>query len=305
MSASGTGETKVLFPGQPRSLPRTAVLGMVRRLPMRQRRSALFLRTHKRLPRVRRPRTFSEKLNWRILHDRRPELAWTCDKLEAKRRVAELCPAVRISEVYWSGIDLRELEGIELPERWILKPNAGCGLVLRGIGPVDANAVSELLRQTDGWLDQDLVRQTGEWAYGQSERCFFVEEMVGDGSTVPADYKSLVLGGEVQAWYVVQEREVKTRISYFSPDWQPLDVRVAGFADCEEVRPPASVDRMNAIAEAIAGDLDFLRVDLYELSGEIWFGETTPYPNGGLIQYVPRSFDAELGDRWVLPDLPA
>jgi hypothetical protein len=45
---------------------------------------ALFLYYYHRLPHVRNPVTFHEKINWRILKDRRGILAWTCDKLATK-----------------------------------------------------------------------------------------------------------------------------------------------------------------------------------------------------------------------------
>ncbi len=53
-------------------------------LPLPARRRYLYLAGHRRLPRLRNPRTFTEKISWRILHDRRPTLAWTCDKLAMK-----------------------------------------------------------------------------------------------------------------------------------------------------------------------------------------------------------------------------
>jgi hypothetical protein len=61
--------------------------------------------------------------------------------------------------------------------------------------------------------------------------------------------------------------------------------------------------RLESVAEAIAGDLDFLRVDLYEVASEVWFGETTPYPDSGLCYFGPREVDYEWGDFWELPQL--
>ena len=60
---------------------------------------------------------------------------------------------------------------------------------------------------------------------------------------------------------------------------------------------------MIAIAERIAQGFDFLRVDLYDVDGHVWFGETTAYPMSGLGRYSPDSFDEELGSWWTLPDL--
>jgi hypothetical protein len=227
---------EVLFEKKPRSALRRTIARLVAVLPIQQRRSLRFFAVHRRFPRIRNPRTFNEKINWRVLRDRRPELAWTCDKLAAKRRVSEVCPSVRIPETYWHGTDLAELATVDLPDEWVLKPNGGCGLVLMGDGSVDATRIAELVQLTDGWLDQDLAGSTGEWAYSQCERCLFVEEKVGTGDATapPVNFKASVFDGEVHRWGMVQWNGTEWCISYFSPEWQPLGVSNSGFPNCHE-----------------------------------------------------------------------
>ncbi|WP_235570753.1 hypothetical protein [Mycobacterium sp. Root265] len=58
----------------------------------------------------RRPRTFNEKVNWRILYDRRERIVAACDKLRMKEMAREAYPGedLSIPETYWSGTDLRD-----------------------------------------------------------------------------------------------------------------------------------------------------------------------------------------------------
>ena len=65
---------------------------------------------------------------------------------------------------------------------------------------------------------------------------------------------------------------------------------------------PDSMLEMEAAA-ALARDLDLLRLDLYEADGEVWFGETTAFPNGGLVAFEPSSVDLEWGRLWRLPEV--
>jgi hypothetical protein len=58
---------------------------------------------------------------------------------------------------------------------------------------------------------------------------------------------------------------------------------------------------MLAIAAELGAEFDFIRVDLYDVPGKVFFGEVTPYPGGGLKRFVPASFDTELGACWQLP----
>jgi hypothetical protein len=54
-------------------------------------------------------------------------------------------------------------------------------------------------------------------------------------------------------------------------------------------------------AEIIAGDLDFARVDLYDVGQHPLFGEVTLAPGAGLGRFRPSEFDLALGSLWALP----
>src|ERR1700742_3390832 len=55
------------------------------KLPLRLRRQVLYARHQRRLLNLRNPERFTEKVNWRIVRDRRELLAWTCDKQRYRR----------------------------------------------------------------------------------------------------------------------------------------------------------------------------------------------------------------------------
>ncbi|WP_236833299.1 hypothetical protein, partial [Blastococcus sp. KM273128] len=116
------------------------------------RRRYLFLAGHRQLPDLRDPRTFSEKVNWRILRDRRPELAWTCDKLAMKEHAHRLRDeaGVLVPETLWAGDDLAAVAGRVFDRAWVLKPNHRSGLVRFGAASdvVDAATVAA----TRDWL---------------------------------------------------------------------------------------------------------------------------------------------------------
>jgi hypothetical protein len=270
---------------------------VVHRLPLRLKRAVLFREAHGRGPSVRSPRTFTEKVNWRVVHDRRPLIGRLGDKLAMKSYAARVCPAVRVPQVLWSGTDVAELPGAGLPARWVLKPNHGSGRVHVGTGAPD---VAQLHRITAGWLDEPLYRERGEWVYRQARRLLLVEEFLGRSGEVPVDHKFLVFGGRVRLVQVDTGRLDGThRRRLYTPDWTPLTVR-------EQVRsgpvtpPPAALPAMTEVAEALGREFDFVRVDLYDVDGEVWFSELTPYPGGGLDPFDPE-LDRLLGSWWELP----
>jgi hypothetical protein len=164
-----------------------------------------------------------------------------------------------------------------------------------GAGRPDA---AELARITAGWLDEPLFRDRGEWVYSQARRLLIVEEFLGSGQP-PVDHKFLVFGGRVELVQVDTGRFGEHRRRLYSPDWTPVDV-VEAVAPGPLTPPPDSLQEMTKVAEALGADFDFVRVDLYDVDGEVWFGELTPYPGGGLDPFDPV-LDRVLGSYWQLP----
>jgi hypothetical protein len=279
-------------PGSP-LLPRA----VVHRLPLRLKRAVLYREAHGRGPSGRAPRTFTEKVNWRVVNDRRPLIAQLGDKLAMKDYAARVCPGLPIPRVLWSGTDVAGLAGVDLPARWVLKPNHGTMRIHVGSGRPD---VAALRRTTAGWLDEPLHRERGEWIYSRARRLLLAEEFLGRAGQVPADHKFLVFGGRVRLIQVDTGRfDGVHRRRLYTPDWTPLSVR-------EQVPPgpvtppPPSLPAMIAIAAALGREFDFIRVDLYDVDGEIWFGELPPSPGGGLDPFDPE-LDRRLGAEWQLP----
>lgn len=52
-------------------------------------------------------------------------------------------------------------------------------------------------------------------------------------------------------------------------------------------------------AEALAHDLDFVRIDFYEIDGRPRFGEMTFYPGSGLDPFDPAELDIIMGALWL------
>lgn len=280
-----------------------AVLAAIYRLPSGLSRRALFMFYYRRLPHVRNPVTFHEKINWRIIKDRREIIAWTCDKLAMKDYAATVQGAinhgVRIPQTLWTGTDVGALSNIELPEHWVLKPNHRSGHVFFGHGRPD---IASLERITQSWFQQVEGTVLHEWAYLNARPLLLVEELLGVPGVSPPDYKFYVFDGEVAAIQVHTGRHADHRLRWYLPDWSPLDVASIRLQlSPVEPLPPSNLDKMVAIAGDLGRPFDFMRIDLYNVDGDIFFGELTPYPASGIDRFVPDSFDDELGAKWQLP----
>ena len=272
---------------------------LIQRAPLKLRRQAHFLKAHHRLPNLRRPRTFSEKVNWRILRDRRDLISWTCDKLEMKSYASASGAGVEVPKTLWTGTDVSELERFDFPERWILKANHRSQCVYPGVGQPE---LSTLREATSGWLDNWQAEQLGEWAYSKATPLIMLEEWIGDGPDAPSDYKFFVFAGRVEMIQLDVNRFSGHEVRLYNRDWHPLGASKGLWKDAAVIPAPENLHEMIQIAESLGSPFDFMRIDLFSTSRGVYFGETTPYPGGGLSPFSPRAFDLELGMKWLLPD---
>ncbi|MBP1595967.1 MAG: polysaccharide biosynthesis protein, partial [Acidobacteria bacterium] len=90
----------------------------------------------------------------------------------------------------------------------------------------------------------------------------------------------------------------------FDRDFKPY-IYAFPLADSgQSVQPPPNYEDMVRTAETLAGGIDFIRVDMYNVRGRIFAGEFTVYPGGGFIRFLPHELDAALGAKWPSNEVP-
>lgn len=62
------------------------------------------------------------------------------------------------------------------------------------------------------------------------------------------------------------------------------------------VRCPNNHDDMKRICKELAKDIPFVRIDLYEVKGKVYFGEITFYPASGFGTFTPSEWNLKLGE---------
>ena len=62
---------------------------------------------------------------------------------------------------------------------------------------------------------------------------------------------------------------------------------------------PSQFDKMVSLAEKLCEGFSFVRVDLYVIQNNIYFGEMTFTPGGGQAAVFPDEYDYILGEQWI------
>ncbi len=265
-----------------------------------------FVRELGQLPRITLPRTYNEKMLWRMVFDRNPQFVTYSDKLGSKACFARICPDLRVPGVLWQGDAPEGMPFRFLSEPVAIKASHGCHFNwFPDHMPPDQEAFQ---REARRWLAADYSRQLGEWAYREVRPRLFVEEWV--EATPPSEIIELkvhVFHGAV--FYTVvylREKSSRSLSAIFDAAGSRLTVTNSvvagdpGRALPEDFRLPACYRQAMDAASRVAAQTDYLRVDFMVADDVLFGGEITVYPAAGLMtNSSPECMDA-LARAWDL-----
>jgi hypothetical protein len=248
-------------------------------------------------PDFRDPRTYNERLAWRILYDRNPLFPLTIDKIAVRDYVAEKVGPKVLVPLLGTYDRAADIPWEHLPSRFALKASHGwdMNLLVHDKAAVDRGAV---LQRADTWLQQSHYEQTGEWGYRDIRPRLLIEELLleTDGR-VPEDIKFYVFGGRVKLLRIHIDRFGSHAVNFYDTDLRLLPFRQV-FPTNSTFTPLPEVRDMTSLAERLGEGFDYARVDLYLTQGQIKFGEITHYDGSACVPFIPREYDRLLGDMW-------
>lgn len=247
------------------------------------------------------PASFTDKVRYKLARDRRPITRVYADKLAVRDYVRSLNHDVRLPRLFAVVQDERAAVAAMPREPWVMKASHGSGMVLLAPTPGSMSPI-EVARRARDWLQTDYALRYWEWQYFRLPRRVLFEEYLGEGARTPDDYKLYVVHQRVRFIEVDQNRFCGHMRDFYRPDWRRIESRIgpAPTPPAPLARPPL-LDAMIRIAESLSRDTDFLRVDLYAVRGEVYFGELTHSPAAGNFGFEDPLLDADLGRDWAVP----
>ena len=120
------------------------------------------------------------------------------------------------------------------------------------------------------------------------------------------DYKIHCFNGIPKVVLVCRDRFSKEGMTedFYTLQWEHLNVsRVSHPNSKIAISAPPNISEMLNIAKTLAKNIPFVRVDLYDIKGTVFFGELTFYPASGFQTFDPNEFDLVMGEWLELPKL--
>lgn len=253
------------------------------------------------------PQTFSEKIQWLKLYDRKSQYAMMVDKYSVKGYVEKIIGLKYIIPTLgiWSDPEKIDFDG--LPEKFVLKVTNGGGgggvYICKNKMLADRAAVVEKMRKV---LRADIYRAYREWPYKQVHPRVIAEPLIenpDNRSKDLIDYKFFCFGGVPKYCQVIKDRNTRETIDFFDLEWNhqpffglnPIGEPVFVPSSIEPEKP-IHLDEMIWIASKLSKDTFFSRIDLYDTPAGPFFGEITFYPASGMGVFTPYEYNDILGE---------
>lgn len=250
------------------------------------------------------PSTFSEKLQWLKLYNRRPEYTTMVDKAAVKKYVADIIGEEYIIPTLGIWDRPEDIEWEKLPNRFVLKCTHDSHSVII-VKDKEALNKEEACKKLAKSLKNDFYRVSREWPYKNVPHRILAEaylEPKPDTNDLP-DYKFFCFNGEPKFCQVVSGRGSQLCFDFFDKDWVHQsfhEPRIYPFAETEPSKPK-NFEKMLDLARQLASDKPFARIDFYDLHDNVYFGEITFFPAAGMGGFAPEDYDGLLGAMITLP----
>lgn len=261
-----------------------------------------FIKTGRKLN-LRNPKRYTEKSQWYKLYYRNSLMTHCADKYGV-RQYAKSKGLDKILIPLYGVYDLPEhIDFDKLPKNFVLKTtnSSHTNYICKDKNQLNIEFVKGLY---SNWLDSKSFKSGREWPYYNIKPRIICEKYLDSNNGDLIDYKFMCFNGKVEYLFVNSERNSDEGMKFgiYNRDFQLLPFRRKRLRDIDEdFDKPANYDEMVKIAEILSDDFPHVRVDLYNISGEIYLGEMTFFHGSGYIEFEPDEFDYILGGKFILP----
>jgi len=246
------------------------------------------------------PQTLNEKIQWLQLYDRKPIRTLCTDKYAVRDYVKEKIGEEHLIPLIFHTTNPTDIVPENLPDYpFIIKTNHSCGghIIVKDKSTIDWKRIQIYFKKS---LKKNYYYKTKEWQYKNIKPCIIVEKLLLDNNRIIPDvYKFNCFNGKLGFAEVHFDRYIDYRKNCYDHGWNLLNFDW-GAKRGREIIKPESLSKMILLAEILAKDFRYVRVDLYNLINKVYFGELTFSPGAGFCRFKPHEWDRKFGNKLKL-----
>lgn len=238
----------------------------------------------KQWPNLNEPKTWGEKLLW-LNHHWQPEVKSICaDKYGVREYIEQKGLENILIQLLGVWDDASDIDFDTLPDKFVLKCNHGCAMNILVTDKAKLDK-QEAVNQLNEWLKVDLGKASGEYHYSKIRPRVIAEAFLPvEKETDVVDFKIHCFNGQPKFIGVCYDRDPITHASkglIYSPQWERMLILQGDDPACSYPKPERLEDMLE-MAKKLSADFPYVRVDLYAIQDQVFFGELTFSPDGNI-----------------------
>ena len=243
------------------------------------------------------PVTFNQKIQFRKLYDNNSLYSICSDKYRVREYVKE-----KIGEKYLIPLllvtdELTEKQWDELPNQFVAKANHNSGPVQIVKDKSKANK-KEIIKELNNQLKLDYGILSMEKYYSNIPRKIIVEKFLTNSIKDFRFHTFKNKDNNLSIFVQITDSELEESIMYNALTWEKINVGNGYRIKDGEYEKPLNYDKMLEIVKTLSNNFEYVRVDLYNLSGKIYFGELTFCDCSGFGKFTDENWDYKFGSYW-------
>ena len=241
------------------------------------------------------PKTFNEKIQWLKLYDRNPLKTKLADKYMVRDYIKEKIGTGYLVPLLGVWNNFEDIDFDKLPDQFVLKCNhgSGCNVIVHDKSKLD---ISNTRMKFELWLKKNFAFTNGfELQYKDIPPKIIAEKYLENENDELWDYKFFCFNGKVKFIQVDRQRYVNHVRRFYSVEWKPYSFLSKYPLDNHILEKPAKLEEMLDIVQKLAEGFLHVRVDLYSVKDNIYFGEMTFSHESGVPKWTPDFVDEEIG----------
>lgn len=281
-----------------------------------------YFRHFKRFLSLKAPSSFTEKIQWLKLNNRKDYYPQLVDKYQVRNYISSSIGSKYLIPLLGVWDYVEDVDFNSLPNQFVLKTTHDSGgvFICSDKSKLDIDLLKKNLTER---LNLNPFSVTREWPYKFVRPRIIAESLLichtgGGGNTLFSnnlqeqahtksdlyDYKFFCFNGIPKFLKVDFGRFTEHHANYYDFDWKLLPFGEKQYPPKPDyhIEKPYNFDKMLSIARQLSDGHPFIRVDLYNVNGQIYFGELTFFPSSGFTAFEPMKYDRILGDLICLPN---
>lgn len=249
----------------------------------------------KRIPKLKNPKSFTEKMQWIKLYGRLERYGYLVDKYSVREYVKNTIGSKYLNEIYGVYDNIDEINFDLLPEKFVMKLNNGSGynLICKSKNELDEIKTKKILKK---WMKVDFYKEHKEMQYKNIISNIIIEKYLEDDSGELKDYKIFCFDGKPEFIQVDSDRFLDHIQNIYNLNWNKLNLTFGQKGNNLIDKKPEKLKEMLYLAERLSDKIPFARIDFYYVENNIYFGEITITPQNGLVNFSPESEDYRIAN---------